>query len=187
MKKEDLRQRRTQAAYHRAFWALLEKKPYLKITVTDFGEVCGLNRKTFYSYYEEVSDLAQECIDELLDQILVEDVGNYTNWDATYIMFKNIVAHRKHLELVLKNQMDSFAYDSLKKRMNRLADRVMPDEQLFDPELLFEYTVAISWRCMVWGTKHADRPVEELTDICLHTYRGYIVLMANQYKSGGIR
>ncbi|MCI8514372.1 MAG: TetR/AcrR family transcriptional regulator [Lachnospiraceae bacterium] len=184
---KDLRQRRTREAYQQAFWILLEKKPYQKITVTDFGEICGLNRKTFYSYYEEVDALAQDCLDRLFGWILVEDVENYTNWDATRIMFENIIRYQKYLELVLKNQMDYLVYRSLKRRMHRLAGRVMPKDQLFDPELLFEYTVAISWRCMVWGVKNKDRLPEELTDICLHTYRSYITLMANQYKSGGIR
>jgi AcrR family transcriptional regulator len=184
---QDLRQIRNKEAYHKAFWILLKKKPYNKITVTDFGEICGLNRKTFYSYYEDVDSLAQNCIRELLNQVLVENVGDYTNWDATHIMFENIIHFQDRLSLLLKNQMDLFAHRALKARLNELADRVIADDQLFDPDLLFEYTVAISWRCIVWGVKNAEKSPDELTDTCLHTYRSYITLMANQYKSGGIR
>ncbi len=179
----DLRQHRTIEIYHKAFWNLLAQKPLYKLTVTDFGKASGLNRKTFYSYYEDVAALAQECVDELMDCVLGENVKNNTNWDATYLLLKNIIQYREQLQLVLNNCMDVFVHHALKTRMTTIKDQYMPENQIFDPELLTEYSVAITWRCIVWGVKNADKSPDELTAICLHTYRSYFNLMANQYKS----
>ena len=184
---QDLRQFRNQQAYHQAFWTLLERKSYEKITISDFPEVCGLNRKTFYSYYKDVDELAGECIRELINRILSVNVQDYTNWDATYLMFEKIIRYQKEVRLIVERGLDKLVHEEMSRKSHSLEDRVMTEGMEYDGELLHEYSVAISWRCMVWGMRHADWTPEELTRTCLNTYRGYITMMANQYKSGGIR
>ncbi|MBW3088454.1 TetR family transcriptional regulator [Bifidobacterium sp. 82T24] len=45
-----------------AFWRLLERKPYTKITVSDVTRTSGLNRTAFYYHYSNIAELAEDSI-----------------------------------------------------------------------------------------------------------------------------
>ena len=45
-----------------AFWKLLERKPYTKITVSDITRKSGLNRTAFYYHYTNIAELAEDAI-----------------------------------------------------------------------------------------------------------------------------
>ena len=42
---------RTELVIAKAFWQLLEEKPYSKITVKNIVERCEINRNTFYYHF----------------------------------------------------------------------------------------------------------------------------------------
>lgn len=45
-----------------AFWQLLEKKPYKKITVRDIVDYCQVNRNTFYYHFAGIPDLLKHAV-----------------------------------------------------------------------------------------------------------------------------
>lgn len=44
---------RTKKLISDAFWALLEEKPFNRITVQNIVECCQVNRNTFYYHFQE--------------------------------------------------------------------------------------------------------------------------------------
>lgn len=49
----------TKEAIVGAFYALIQKKSFEKITVKDIVDECGINRKTFYYYFKDIYDLVE--------------------------------------------------------------------------------------------------------------------------------
>jgi AcrR family transcriptional regulator len=45
-----------------AFLRLLEKKSFAKVTVRDIVEECGVNRTTFYYYYQDIYAIVEDLI-----------------------------------------------------------------------------------------------------------------------------
>ena len=59
----------TKQAIYASFLKFLNEKPLDKITVKDIVDDCGINRKTFYYYFQDIYDLAREMFQESLSQI----------------------------------------------------------------------------------------------------------------------
>nr|CRY94533.1 hypothetical protein [uncultured prokaryote] len=53
-----------------AFWALLEEKPYSKITVKDIVDRCGVNRNTFYYHFQDIPSLLEEFLTGQIDLLI---------------------------------------------------------------------------------------------------------------------
>lgn len=56
-----------------AFWQLLEKKPYKKITVRDIVDFCQVNRNTFYYHFDGIPDLLHYAIRQWEADILSDE------------------------------------------------------------------------------------------------------------------
>lgn len=50
----------------KAFLELLEKKNFAYITVKEICEMAGVNRSTFYLYYETIGDLLAESLEYII-------------------------------------------------------------------------------------------------------------------------
>lgn len=59
-----------------AFWALLEEKPYKKITVRDIVDRCQVNRNTFYYHFEGIPSLLKQAI-YTLEEAVLDDVRSH--------------------------------------------------------------------------------------------------------------
>ena len=57
-------------ALQRAFIDLTLTKQTTRITVKELTEHAGVNRMTFYSHYDEVSDILREFVDETVAVIM---------------------------------------------------------------------------------------------------------------------
>ncbi len=62
----DRRVVRTKNGIKQAYLELLEEKPLAKITVSELAERAGINRKTFYAYYDGIEDLHAALEDEIV-------------------------------------------------------------------------------------------------------------------------
>lgn len=79
-KKEYRNARRSRMLIRDAFMALLQEKPFEKITATDIINRADVNRSTFYAHYPDVRGLVEEILDEIVDSStkLVKEL-NYQN------------------------------------------------------------------------------------------------------------
>ena len=55
-----------------AFWELLEENPYNKITVRLIVERCGVNRNTFYYYFQDIPALMEEILNRQIDLLITK-------------------------------------------------------------------------------------------------------------------
>lgn len=53
-----------------AFWELLEENPYNKISVRLIVERCGVNRNTFYYYFQDIPALVEEILNGQIDLLI---------------------------------------------------------------------------------------------------------------------
>lgn len=60
----------TKKAIRASFVKLLNEKPLNQITVRDIVDECGVNRNTFYYYYQDLPQLIESIVDEDAQQIL---------------------------------------------------------------------------------------------------------------------
>lgn len=67
--KSDARTRFTKRQIKEAFFQLLEKEPFPKITVTEICSLAEINRSTFYKHYCDTYDLLQKSEEELLEDL----------------------------------------------------------------------------------------------------------------------
>lgn len=65
----DRRIRRTKSIFKTHFIRLVREKGYKNVTVTDIVERADYNRSTFYLYFKDKEDLAEELVTEILDEL----------------------------------------------------------------------------------------------------------------------
>lgn len=72
-------------ALQRAFIDLTLEKKTMRLTVKEITEHAGVNRMTFYSHYDEVSDILAEFIDGLAQKIIASCEGE-TDMDVRKLL-----------------------------------------------------------------------------------------------------
>lgn len=60
----------TKKAIQEAFIRLLEQRPLAKITVKDIVSECGINRNTFYYYFQDIPKLIEDIVEEDAEKII---------------------------------------------------------------------------------------------------------------------
>lgn len=85
----------TAVKFDRALLALLEKKPFTYITISEICKEAGVNRSTFYLHYENLSDLLQETTEYVL-----KDFISYFSVDAKGISSQFIHSDLEDLNFI---------------------------------------------------------------------------------------
>lgn len=62
----------TKKAIRNSFVKLLNEKPLSQITIRDIVDDCGVNRNTFYYYFQDLPQLVEVIVDEEADRIIQE-------------------------------------------------------------------------------------------------------------------
>lgn len=70
----------TQKAIRDTFVKMLNEHPFDKITVKDLVDECGVNRNTFYYYYNDIYDVLSEVFQSELEEALAEH-GEAGSWE----------------------------------------------------------------------------------------------------------
>ena len=60
----------TKKAIQKSFLKLLMERPLSKITVKDIVADCGINRNTFYYYFEDIPKLIESMVEEDAEQMI---------------------------------------------------------------------------------------------------------------------
>lgn len=60
----------TKKAIRDSFVKLLNEKPLSQITIRDIVDDCGVNRNTFYYYYQDLPQLVESIVDEDAERII---------------------------------------------------------------------------------------------------------------------
>lgn len=107
--KQDIRVTKTQNALAETLMALLEKKPFQKITVNDICTAALVSRSTFYLHFEDKYQLARFCLQRereemarLVPQMDTRDVLRtiLSRIQSTKRLYQNIVRTEMSAELL---------------------------------------------------------------------------------------
>ena len=84
----------TQKAIIQTFLNILQQKSLDKITVKDIIETAGINRNTFYYYYDDIYDLIDQIFKEETKNVLLNTTENYTFYEE-YVRAASLVIENK--------------------------------------------------------------------------------------------
>lgn len=103
----DNRIKYTKDVIHNSFIELLRKRKLNEITVTDICSNAGINRATFYRYYENQYDLLSNIQNQMLNEIneSLKDVTTIDNLITT--IFKMFYDKKEEWILLLDDELDS--------------------------------------------------------------------------------
>jgi len=130
----DRRVRRTKRMFRKAFIKLLEKNDYKQITVTDIVEYTDYNRVTFYRHYKYKDDLAEEVIDNILNDLIYAFKFPYQNkehHDLSKLSPFDIIL----FDYILENR-DFFKLWKIPKKILHFQERFIQTIKLFIIETL---------------------------------------------------
>lgn len=145
----------TKQAIVQTFLQLLNEKPFAKITVTDIVNRCGINRNTFYYYYQDMFALVDELFNEDIQDIVARH-REQDSWTAGFLEATTTLRQNKTAIYHL--------YDSVNR------DRV--EEYLFD---LAESTVGDFIAKQAEGLDVADQDLHNITVLYTVTIEGMIL------------
>lgn len=111
----------TKTAMIQSFVELLNETPFEKITVTDIVERCGVNRNTFYYYYQDIYALLDELLFSETEKIL-RDTREYTSWQEAFLEGTQFAQENKravyHIyNSVSREKVEQYLYDVTRKNM----------------------------------------------------------------------
>lgn len=101
----------TKKAIIESFMKLASKKPFDKITVRDIVDDCGINRTTFYYYYQDIYAILEELIEEIFKPVAI-DPTNAANWGEVLEKFCEFGKNNKK---AVKNTYISLGYDEVER------------------------------------------------------------------------
>lgn len=119
----DLRVERTKKSIKEAFLKLRAEKPLEKITVKELAELAYINKATFYSYYKDIYDLAEQLEDEVIHSI-VENFPTPENLifnarENVKTMAKIIMEQRELLDILFSGNREAVLEHRLEESIGR--------------------------------------------------------------------
>ena len=85
----------TKKAIVDSFLKLLNEKSFDKITVKNIVEECGVNRKTFYYYFEDIYDLAEQIFEDEVKKMSQFLSADMNVGDAVDLLCKIVEDNRR--------------------------------------------------------------------------------------------
>jgi len=117
----------TKNAIRRGFMELLSQRPFDKISVVDIAQHCGINRNTFYYYYEDIFALVEDVLEQEREKLraVFEDCKN---WEAVYKACTDFVQKNKRAVSHLMNsanrdRLERYFYRSTLEAMTAVVRR----------------------------------------------------------------
>lgn len=88
-----------------AFWDVLERKPFMKMTVKDIVNEAQVNRNTFYYHFDCIETLAQTCVKEALPREISHSfIGGRRDPETIRTLFNDSNTQFRRLRLACSDQ-----------------------------------------------------------------------------------
>ena len=128
----------TKKAILESFLHIAAKKPLEKITVRDIVDECGINRNTFYYYFQDI----YAVLEELSAAIETETLDSTDLGDTLSTLFLNLTAFFSQHPRAMRNILASLGRDGVERYLggvlNELILRILTEtgeDQLLSPSL----------------------------------------------------
>ena len=142
----------TRTAIISSFMKLLDQRPLNKITVKDIVEDCGINRNSFYYYFQDLPALAEAVIKDETDRVL-NGVNNISSLEECLFAAidlalnnKNAVIHlyRSPSRELYEQYLNSITQYAVTEYINAVSKDM--DIKAEDKEIIIKY-----FKCLLMG------------------------------------
>ena len=156
----------TKKAIMDSFLGLMEKKPLDKITVRDIVDDCGINRNTFYYYFQDIYAVLEEYCDQLIGS-LPKEGSILDTVSALCVKTEHFVCEHKR---AAKTLAFSLGFEGLDRyfgeRFEPLLSTLISQKYGFAPSKIFlrflRHGLIGLGLCMLRGEKLSDNIEDEL-------------------------
>ena len=147
----------TKNAIKKGFMELLDQRPFDKISVVDIAQHCGINRNTFYYYYEDIFALVEDVL-LTESQKIREEFSDCADWESVFVACTAFVQRNKRAIAHLVNsanrdRLERYFYRSTLENMSAVVRRQAKGLHVSEKDLeaiaLF-YTAALVGLEMGW-------------------------------------
>ncbi|MEA5040554.1 MAG: TetR/AcrR family transcriptional regulator [Clostridiaceae bacterium] len=111
----------TKKAIIQSFVGLLNQMPLDKITVKDIVDDCGVNRGTFYYYFQDIYALLEEVFDSETQKV-ADAAAEYPDWTDGFLQALSFVRENKRAVYHVFHSIDRAL---LEKHLCRVVGEVM--------------------------------------------------------------
>lgn len=161
----------TKQALINTFMDLLNEQPFNKITVTDIVNRCGVNRNTFYYYYQDIYALVDELFRNETRR-LIEQRGDYSTTEegvanALHFLRENKTAVYHLYDSINRLKLEEYIHDIAVSIVEVfMADREATDklESQDREDLRFLTTVAVEGVAFEWMHNGMQEDLETNVD-----------------------
>ena len=147
----------TKNLIRKGFMELLNQRPFDRISVVDIAQHCGINRNTFYYYYEDIFALVEDVL-QTEGQKIHEEFADCADWESVYTACMAFVQRNKRAVTHLVNsanrdRLERYFYrstlDNMTAVVRRQAAGLSVSEKDIESIALF-YTAALVGLEMGW-------------------------------------
>lgn len=110
----------TRQAIIRAFLKLLDERPLNQITVKDVVLECGVNRNSFYYYFEDLPTLLEEVLKSEADRLIAGHASVCSLEDCLGMVIDFVLKHRRAV-MHTYNASNRSVYERYLDRVSRYA------------------------------------------------------------------
>ncbi|HUM84036.1 MAG TPA: TetR/AcrR family transcriptional regulator [Lachnospiraceae bacterium] len=147
----------TKKAIVNTFLELLDEKPFSEITVKEIVDRCEINRKTFYYYFHNTYELADDMFREKIDEIRRNFKPDQTIFEEFLSVFDVLKQNRKATEHVYKSisarALEDYTYHLSYERMEAYV-AWQAEGRRVSPEMIHAvtdcYTAALTGLSLRW-------------------------------------
>ena len=135
----------TKKAIRDSFVKLLNEKPLSQITIRDIVDDCGVNRNTFYYYYQDLPQLVESIVDEDAERIIRGHPTIDSLDDCINAALEFALANRKAV-LHIYHSVNRDIYEQYQWRVSTYVVRAYVDGVLGNRQLTSEdYTTVVAY------------------------------------------
>lgn len=141
----------TKKAIRNSFVKLLNEKPLNQITIRDIVDDCGVNRNTFYYYFQDLPQLVESIVEEDAQRIIreyptVESIEDCLNAIISFALEnRKAVMHIYHA--INRDIYEQYQWRVCEHTMTAYVDRILAGRSVTeqDRSLVIEYLKCVSF------------------------------------------
>lgn len=169
----DRRQKKTRNAIFQAFTVLLERKPYMALTVQDIIDEADIGRSTFYAHFETKDELLKAMCKDIFDHVFSEEIMRETYHDfSDKDSFKDKITHilchlqeKQHsIKGIFSGECGDLFMRYFKEYLHHVFERQMSDHGVTPKIYRLNHAVSSFAETVRWWLKeHSEYSPEEIS------------------------
>lgn len=158
--------------------ALMEEKPFSRITVLNICKRADLSRQTFYNFFQSKEELLRFCLQQKYEEQFQKYRSRQTLSVSEIVeAFSSVLIQNKTmLSSMIQNGLDGILFDEVSKCISLFANQFVSIEK--DNALLPYSEVllsgALAHLLVYWFKQENPIPLDQLTNLLMEFFRGQL-------------